>query len=93
MKQQILCLDGLSILGLLLRFLTNNSGNLDLLVFTNLIWLGSAQFKVLGDLLGDRLLLAHSLGLLLALDGVSKVSSVSLGLSLVVKSGSMMIDG
>merc|ERR1719438_319801 len=75
-------LDCLHICLLLNRLLADQLRHLDLLVLTNLAWLGSAELEVLGDLLSDRRLLADGLGHLLI--GVTVGVSLSLGLPLVV---------
>merc|ERR1719420_417320 len=74
-------LDCLHICGLLLSWLlADQLRHLDLLVLTNLAWLGSAELEVLGDLLSDRRLLADGLGHLL----IGVTVGVSLSLPLVV---------
>merc|ERR1711911_361368 len=79
----LLFLDCLHISCLLLNWLlADQLRYLDLLVLTNLAWLGSAQLEVLGDLLCDRRLLADCLGHLLI--GVTVGVSLCLCLPLVV---------
>merc|ERR1719438_317511 len=73
-------LDCLHICLLLNRLLADQLRHLDLLVLTNLAWLGSAELEVLGDLLSDRRLLADGLGHLL----IGVTVGVSLSLPLVV---------